>query len=322
MNLLYRAPSGVITAAVVVAVIGLSLSCGQETPSVTVDLSRRIPTGQEGRPPPENGDLRVAVAATFSPQESLPYYQDLLSFIGSRIGRSVHVERRKSYKEVNILLGTGSIDLAFICSGPYVTGKDTFGFHPLATPVVMSKDTYRSYLIVRRDSPIARLDQLRGKTVAYTDPDSNTGCLLPKYLLLQHGETDARFFGKTFFTHSHDNSILAVTRTLADGAFVHEQIWEYLHREKPEYTQATRVIYRSEPFGNPPVVASPKLPKPMADRIQEVLLSMHTDPDGRRILDHLMVARFVPINESLYDPVRRMVSALNKEATDGSGQKP
>ena len=300
----------------------VSVGCTEDYQTVSVDLSRRISTGQETRPPPASGELRVAVAATFSPQESLPYYQNLLDFIGSRIGRSVRVDRRRTYEEVNALLGAGNIDLAFICSGPYVTGKGIFGFRPLAAPFIMSKETYRSYLIVRRDSPIDRLDQLRGKTVAYTDPDSNTGCLLPRYLLFQRGEIDARFFGKTIFTHSHDNSILAVSRNLADGAFVHEQIWEYLHRKKPEYTQGTRVIYRSEPFGNPPVVVSPKLAASVADRIQQLLFSMHTDPDGRRILDRLLVAQFVPVNESLYDPVRRMVSALKKEAADGSGQKP
>jgi len=311
-----------ITTVIALLALGMLAGCGQETPTVTVDFSKRIPIDRQGRPPPGNDTLRVAVAAIFSPQESRRYYHDLLRYIGSRTQRTITVERRRTYEEINTLLGEGRIDLAFICSGPYATGRVRWGFRPLAAPVVMGKDTYRSYLIVRRDSPIEGLDQLRGKTVAFTDPDSNTGCLLPSYLLHRRGETRDSFFAKTIYTHSHDNSIMAVGRALVDGAFVHEQIWEYFERKNPVHTAETRVVFRSEPFGNPPIVASPALSGDLAHRIQQLLLDMHKAPEGRQILDHLMVARFVPVREGLYDPIRRMAASLKKEAAHGPAEKP
>jgi len=136
-------------------------------------------------------------------------------------------------------------------------------------------------------------------------------------LLRYVGETADHFFSKTFYTYSHDNSIMAVARSLIDGAFVHEQIWEYFRHQDPDFTAQTRVIFQSEPFGNPPVVASFHLPAQTIERIKHLLYNLHLDPQGKSILAHLMIERFVPVKEELYEPIRRMVLTLN---TQGASQ--
>ena len=116
--------------------------------------------------------------------------------------------------------------------------------------------------------------------------DSNAGCFVLSFLLAEKGERPKTFFGKTIFTYSHDNSILAVSRSLVDGAFVHEHIWEYYSQKNPAIASRVRVIYASEPFGNPPLVASAFVPAPLKNRIRELLLSMHQDPRGRRFSEN------------------------------------
>jgi phosphonate transport system substrate-binding protein len=152
---------------------------------------------------------------------------------------------------------------------------------------------------------------LRGKVFAFSDPDSNAGCFVPSFLLAEKGERPKAFFGKTIFTYSHDNSILAVPRSLVDGAFVHEHIWEYYSQKNPAVTSRVRVIYASEPFGNPPLVASASVPEPLKNRIRELLLSMHQDPRGAAILGELLIDRFIPPDEQLYDSIRRMLVQSN-----------
>ena len=112
--------------------------------------------------------------------------------------------------------------------------------------------------------------------------------------------------GKTIYTHSHDNSIKAVAMSLVDGAAVNGQVWEYYHDRNPIFTAKTRVIRKSEPFGNPPVVASSRLPSQMKERMRDLLFNMHQDPQGKKILNKLMIDRFIaPIEES-YDPILAM----------------
>jgi phosphonate transport system substrate-binding protein len=145
---------------------------------------------------------------------------------------------------------------------------------------------------------------------AFTDPDSNTGAMVPRFWLAQLGETPESFFSKTIFTYSHDNSILAVAKGLVDAAAVDGHQWEYFEHFNPTYTSKTRVIRKSQPFGSPPLVASAQLNSDMRLKIQELMLSMHTDPEGRRILEKLLIDRFVAPQEQWYEPARAMIAGL------------
>jgi phosphonate transport system substrate-binding protein len=289
--------------------------CQSDMDAATVDFSKRVNIERPRIAPPSVDKLRVAVAAIVSPKETLVYYHELLKFIGDRNNLQVDLVQRKTYTEINELLASGDIDLALICSGPYATGKNKFGFFPIAQPVVRNSTTYQSYLIVNADSTVNSIEELRGHKFAYTDPESNTGCLVPKYLLHQKGEIAERYFNKIIYTYSHDNSIMAVARSMVDGAFVHGQIWDYFNLTDPRYTSKTRVIYRSVPFGNPPVVASPHLSEKSRLAIRDLLFSMHLDPRGKQILDHLMIQRFIPVQEDLYDPIRRMHAEFAERRT-------
>ncbi len=77
-----------------------------------------------------------------SPKETLELYRQLLTYLGHKTGKDLELVQRKTYGEVNELLGKGLIDLAFVCSGPYVTGKDSYGFVLLAVPEVHGHPTY------------------------------------------------------------------------------------------------------------------------------------------------------------------------------------
>src|SRR6185503_10062521 len=46
---------------------------------------------------------------------------------------------------------------------------------------------YRSLIFTRKENGIARLEDLRGKIIAFEDPGSTSGYFLPKLLLLKKG---------------------------------------------------------------------------------------------------------------------------------------
>ncbi|MCK4985816.1 MAG: PhnD/SsuA/transferrin family substrate-binding protein, partial [Desulfobacterales bacterium] len=112
------------------------------------------------------------------------------------------------------------------------------------------------------------------------------------------------FFSKTIYTYSHDNSILAVAKSLVDGAAIDSLIWEYYHRKNPVFTSKTRIIHKSEPYGIPPIVASGFLASDLKNRVRQVLFSMHRDPGGQKILSELMIDRFTPPRDAWYDSIR------------------
>ena len=293
-------------------------SCGKDSNTVVIDFSKTVAVERPGNPTHRRQSLRVAVGAMISPKETFIYYNQLLDYIGGKLGQEVQLVQRKTYSEINELLGKGEIDLAFICSGPYVKGKEKYSFELLATPQVQGSHFYKSYLIVNKDSHFNKFDDLRGRVFAFTDPESNTGKLVPTYWLSQIGETPESFFERIIYTYSHDNSIMAVAKALVDGATVDSLIWEFYNHKNPAFTSRTRVIKKSEPYGIPPLVASSYLSSKLKNRIRLLLLSLHQQTEGRRILSELMIDRFVTPKEEWYDSIRQIIRrfALIEKNTD------
>ncbi len=297
--------------------------CAGDEDRVVVDFGKTVPAARPGATTSGTPSLRVAVAAMISPRETFDLYRQLLEYLGRRLGKNIEFVQRKTYGEINELLRRGVIDLAFICSGPYVAGRQTYGFEPVAVPVVHGSHYYHSYLIVNKDSSFQRLEDLEGHTFAFTDPDSNTGKLVPTYWLAAMGQRPETFFGHTIYTFSHDNSIMAVARGLVDGAAVDGLIWEYYQEKKPAFTYRTRVIKKSEPYGTPPLVASAKLSAAEREGLGKVLTNMHRDPEGKKILAGLLIDQFIPLKEEWYEPIRAMHQHLARfKGTPHATQKP
>ncbi|GAB4545687.1 MAG: phosphate/phosphite/phosphonate ABC transporter substrate-binding protein [Thermodesulfovibrionia bacterium] len=260
------------------------------------------------------GPLKIGVAAMISPKETIKYYKELVDYIGRKIDVPVEMVQKESYDEMDNLLEKGEVKIAFICSGPYVRDKAKFGAELLVAPQSYGKPFYHAYIIVHKDSPINSLDGLKGKGFAFTDPKSNTGKLVPTYMVAKKfNTTPERFFSNIIYTKSHDKSIEAVAKRIVDGASVDSLIYDYIARTNPVYTSLTKIIEKSPPYGIPPVVVTKDLDPKLREKIREAFLNMHNDPMGKRILEGIMVDRFIIPKDSDYDSVREMEMWLKNQ---------
>ena len=257
--------------------------------------------------------LRIGMGAMITPKEGFVYYSRLKGYIEKKLGQPVQLIDRGNYDEMNRLLETKDIDAAFVCAGPYVEGKERFGMQLLAMPLVKGKPVYHSYIIVPAGSPARKLEDLRGKVFAFTDPKSNSGKLAPTYMLSRMNETPQHFFSKVEFTYGHDKSIRAVAEGIVDGAAVDSLIWEYLAVKHPEMIVKTRILLRSEAYGIPPFVVRPGMDEGLKKRLQQILLHAADDEEGRQILKGMMIDSFVAGDDKNYDTIRAMNSWLRKQ---------
>lgn len=277
-----------------------------------ISLEKRVPL-ESLTSATTGASLRLGMGAMITPKEGYVYYSRLKDHLARRLHMPVTLVDRENYEEMNKLLDSGGVDSAFVCAGPYVDGHDRFGLELLAMPLVKGRPVYHSYIIVPRDSPVQRLEELRGKTFAFTDPQSNSGKLVPTYLLARMGATPETFFGKYWYTYGHDKSITAVAEKLVDGAAVDSLIWEYLNRSKPAVTQKTRIVKVSEPYGIPPLVVRKGLDPTLKERLRQALVTMHDDPEGQKILAGMMIDRFVPGDDKNYDSIRTINRWIAKQ---------
>jgi len=257
--------------------------------------------------------LKIAVAAMTSPKETAQYYEQMMKYISLKLGRPIDITQKKTYDEVNDMLQRRELDLAFVCSGPYVIGKKKFGMELLAAPMLYGKPFYQAYFIVHKDSPVNDINGLKGKRFAFTDPASNTGKLVPTYILSRMGTDPKHYFKEIIFTYSHDNSIKAVSKGLVDGASVDSLIWDYYNEKNSEFVSNTKVIFKSPLYGIPPVVVHPQTSQHVKEELKKIFLEMHKDPEGNKILSALRIEKFIVPEDSSYNSIREMQSWLDRQ---------
>lgn len=255
--------------------------------------------------------LRVAVAAIISPKGTVDSYGPLLDYLEAELDRPIELVQRRTYGEVNDLIESGDVDVAFVCTSAYIVGERDFNMQLLAAPQVMGDTVYHSLLLVPSDSPATSMADLRGAVFAFTDPISTSGRNYPIALVQQLGETPESFFSRTFYTYSHDDAIRAVANHVADGAAVDSLVYAFAIEREPELAEKTRVIHQSPPFGIPPVVTGPQARPQIVAEVQSLLLNMHQTPVGQAALQAAGIDTFVLIEDAVYQSVRELETAVN-----------
>jgi len=293
--------------------VNLALTAGCE-PKDAKEINLNDTKRLESRPYELQGaSLRIAMGSMITPKEGYFYYQKIKHYVEGELGRPVHLIDRSNYDEVNQLLETAGADAAFVCSGPYIEGRVRFGLELLAMPVVNGQPEYYSYIIVPKDSEMKTLSDLRGKSFAFSDPKSNSGKIVPTFLLSRMNETPDSFFKKYIYTYSHDKSIRMVAEKMVAGAAIDSLIFDYLSKNNSEYTSKVKILQKSLPYGIPPVVVRPGLPAETKARLRTIFLRMHENPTGAEILKGMNIDKFVAGDDSNYNSIREMQRSIGQQ---------
>ena len=287
----------------ILSLVALTSCSGKNTQEVRLDRRHVLKHASSAS---VRAPLRLGMGAMITPKEGYIYYKQLKDYLEDKLDQPIQLVDRENYDQVNKLLKSGGLDMAFVCSGPYVEGHAKFGLELLAVPLAHGEPFYHSYIIVPKDSPVRDFAGLRGKSFAFTDPKSNSGCLVPTYMLSRMVETPHSYFRKYIYTYGHDKSINAVARKIVDGAAVDSLIWEYIQWKHPELTVKAKIVTTSPPYGIPPLVVRTGVDKDLKIRIRNILLHMHENPRGRGILAGMMIDRFAVGNDHDYDSIREM----------------
>jgi len=247
-----------------------------------------------------------------SPRETFSSYQELMEYLSRGIGLPTEFKQRKSYAETNQLLAQGQVDVAFICSGAYISAKAAGEIELLAVPLSRGRPYYRAYIITHKQSGIQSFEDFRGRSFAFTDPLSHTGYAYALMRLREIGASTNDYFSDSFFTYAHDNSILLVDKQLVHGATIDGLIYDYYARFEPDRVRNVKILERSVEYGIPPVIIPTNTAESMKRRLRDILFSMHESEEGKAILDKLLIDRFVEGRDSDYDGIRDVRRLIGK----------
>ena len=150
---------------------------------------------------------------------------------------------------------------------------------------------YHSIIFTAQDSGIARLEDLRGKMIAFEDPGSTSGYFLPKLFLLKQGfaviekasvgaKVGASEIGYAFTGTDKSVVSLVLQKKVAAGAISTDD-----HAKLDDISKAAIArLGESERVPRHLVSARKDLPEPIIKRLKEILVTMHQDEEGRKIL--------------------------------------
>ena len=266
-----------------------------------VNFSVRSPIGLKTQVYSQNvSSLRFAVATMWSVESTFSMYQDLAERIARNVGLRESMILKSSYKALRRALETHEIDVAFVCTGPYVFTLSSGSIRLLVEPEFVNGEHYHSVIIVPRGSAVKSVMDLRGMSIGFSDSESFTGYVIPYVMLKEQNINPDNFFKNIIFTGSHDRSIFAVDRGIVNAAAVHSIVWESAKREDSSLKDRLREIWSSETFGPPPVIVSNHLRYTFADSLKNAFLNLDKDPEGRAILASIGIKRFVPAREKDY----------------------
>lgn len=294
------------------AVSGKNMTCSSFTLVLIAFLCLLLsPTA--GKPAFSAEDsLKIGVASMITPVDAVKYYQDVIDYIGEVIGQPVQMVHRRTYDEMDSLLERGEVNVAFICSAPYVKNRQKFGIELLVAPSVSGRPTYQSYIIAHKESPLASFAELKGKVFAFTDPKSNTGKLYPTYLLKTMGRTPERFFSRIVYSYSHNKSIEMVAKRIVDGAAVESIVYEHMLKKDSPYAGQTKIVKSSPAYGIPPVVVTKDIDTALKAKLRTAFLGMHKTAAGKAILNAMMIDGFTEVSDKNYDSIRAMERAVSE----------
>jgi len=201
-------------------------------------------------------------------------------------------------------MGAGKVDVAWLPTFSYVLAHEKYGVELLLIVMRFGSPFYRGQIMVRADSGIKTLDDLKGKTFAFGDPASASSHLYPKTLLLARGYDPEHFFSKTLFAGSHNAVILSLLKGQVDGGAAYDDARAAVAKNFPDVFDKVKVIAYTANIPNDTVSVRGDLDPGLKARIKEGLLALSKLPDGALQLKKIYGISGLADLDALFDPVR------------------
>ena len=223
------------------------------------------------------------------------------------------------------------IELAYMSPSAYASAWIQSDGDVVPILVTQEKDGGTSYVAVmytRADSGITSLEQMKGRALAWSDPNSASGYLIPRAEFRAAGiDPEAgRYFGRTGFAGGHEQAVVAVlnrqydagvawTSGLGDAATGHTRgVFRMMVDKKMVDMAQLRLIWKSRPILNGPMVLRKSTPQAFqADMLAFHLNLPKVHPDIYQSVDMGSGQGWVPVTHADYTV---FIDMLKQEATE------
>jgi phosphonate transport system substrate-binding protein len=240
--------------------------------------------------------ITLGIVAPMNQKEVEEHFRDFVRYVARKLSSASAIEGRivvaPTQSGLANLLTEQKVD--FYMESPYPTYliNNVYG----AGKLLLRRwkggmAEYHALIFTKKNSETRRLEDLRGKIIAFEDPGSTSGHFLPKFFLSRRG---FKLSEKTriepnvspgevgyIFVYSRDKIVdLVLIKSVAAGAFSNDDYATLDERKKSDIT----ILAETDRLPRHLLSIRRDLAPVLVNRLEKLLLSMHQDPEGRLIL--------------------------------------
>lgn len=251
----------------------------------------------------------VGIHPLHNPQRLMELYEPIVAFINKSIPQ-VHfqLEASRNYEEFEKKLYAGNF--AFAMPNPYQTVQSLkYGYHVFGK--MGDDEVFSGIILVRKDSGIKKVTDLKGKTVSYPAATALAATMMPQYYLHTHGidinkDIENRYVG------SQESSIMNVLRGHVAAGATWPVPWKAFEVEHPDMASELEVKWQTESMLNNGWVVRQDIPAEIKEKFAQVLFSLQDSEEGKVMLAKLPISRFEPATDETYHIVHDFLEKFSK----------
>jgi len=160
----------------------------------------------------------------------------------------------------------------------------------------------RGLILVRQDSSIQNVEDLKGKTLSFPGPTALAATILPKYFLYSKG-LDVTTDFKSIYVGSMESSLENVYRGNVAAGTAYPPAWRDFSRNQPQLASQLKVIWETDAMPDNSLMARDDVPQALVDQVARILFDMHNNKEGRAVLAKMDLTRFKPATNENYTSV-------------------
>jgi len=264
----------------------------------------------------------------YLPNESTEQNADARGGMAKDLSKALGVEvveyQASDYNAVIEAMRTGKVHMAYFGPLSFCLAYDRAKAEPIGMKAKngdKANATYKSVLIVKGDSTIATINDIKGKTMAFVDPNSTSGNLVPSAeimkafandkLTIDDLHTNGKFFKSVMFSGKHQAGLQAVIKGDVEVAPISDEILKSEIKNGNAKEGDVKIIYSSAPIPSEPMAIRGDLPQDLKDKVKKFMLSYANEAYFEKVIG-AKGARFVPCTIDDYKNIIELNKQLNK----------
>jgi phosphonate transport system substrate-binding protein len=257
-------------------------------------------------------ELNFGLIPTESSSNITERFSNLAEHIEKKLGIPVKMQVSTDYAGVITAMQFKHIDLAYFGPKSYVEAADRAGAEAFVMEVAEDGSKgYHGVIITKAGSPIKSIEDAKGKTWAFTDPNSTSGTLVPTVYFVKTLKIDPeKHFNKVIYSGSHEASILAVKSGKVDIASTNDLDLKRGHGKNWDEQKDFNYVWKSDLIPGSPMAYRKDLPDSLKKAIKDAFIG-YSNAEG---LKQLKLKGYEATDDLVYNPIRDQIEVKKQQA--------